>query len=125
MRRAHRCLVVVIATLSLLTPAVAHGQDTTLGIRSPYREIRNGRYIELIGGRVFGNGGPIPVAPQDGNVLGARVVFRGKNTVQLAFGGWFAGTQRMVVGADDSVATRISGPIDHRISVRGDLRWKA
>lgn len=115
MRRApFRSSVPFLAVL-LCIPAVAHAQDTSLNVSSPYREIRNGRYLELIGGKIFGDGGPIPVAPQDGNAFGGRVVFRGKNTVQLGFGAWVANTQRLVVDADDSVATRISGPIDQRL----------
>ncbi len=115
MRRALlRCAMPVLAALATI-PAGIGAQDTPLNVRSPFREIRNGRYIELVGGKIFGDGGSIPVAPQDGYAMGARVVFRGKNTVQLGFGGWTASTERMIVDADDSVATRISGPIDHRL----------
>lgn len=110
-----RTLALLIATTSMTVPALA-AQDSALKISSPFREIRNGRYIEAIGGRIFGNGGPIPVAPQDGNVYGGRVVFRGKNTVQLAFGAWTAGTERFIVNADDSVATRVSGPVPQRVT---------
>ena len=114
MRDALRRSLLPIVALTVFVTPVLHAQGA-LDVSSPYREIRNGRYIELIGGKVFGNGGPIPVAPQDGNAFGGRVVFRGKNTVQLGFGAWVANTERFIVDADDSVATRISGPVSQRV----------
>src|SRR5690349_8769921 len=105
----------VIALVVVATGSFALQAQDGLNVSSPYREIHHGRYVELIGGKVFGNGGPIPVAPQDGNAFGGRVVFRGKNTVQLGFGGWVANTERFIVDADDSVATRISGPVSQRV----------
>jgi hypothetical protein len=125
--------LVRLLALLVLTPAVAGAQDAPLNLRTPYREIPNGRYIELIGGKIFGDGGPIPVAPQDGNAFGGRVVFRGNHTVQLGFGGWVANTKRFVVDADDSVSKRISGPIDQRLvageasiqfNVTGGKSWR-
>lgn len=134
MRRTLYRLIPLLVVLGMVIPPSAAAQDTSLGISTPYREIRNGRYIELIGGQIFGDGGPIPVGPQDGPVYGARVVFRAKNTVQLAFGGWTAGTERLVVNADDSVSQRITGPVDHRLigleaslqlNLTGGKRWHA
>lgn len=129
-----RLLVACTAVVAIAAPTQVCAQDGSRAIPSPYREIRNGRYVELIGGSVFGNGGPIQVGPQDGTVIGARVVFRAKNTVQLAFGGWTASTERLIVSADDSVAKRISGPVDHRLigveaaiqlNLTGGKRWHA
>jgi hypothetical protein len=128
-----RTLALLLAATVMTAPALS-AQDSGLMISSPYTEIRNGRYIEAIGGRIFGDGGPIPVAPQDGNVYGGRVVFRAKNTVQLAFGAWTANTERFIVNADDSVATRVSGPVPQRLTageasvqmnLTGGKRWNA
>ncbi len=125
--------LVLLLAATIAVPALK-AQDNALGLSSPYHEIRNGRYIEAIGGRIFGNGGPIPVSPQDGNVYGGRIVFRAKNTVQLAFGAWTANTERFIVDADDSVATRVSGPVPQRLTageasvqmnVTGGKRWHA
>lgn len=128
-----RTLALLLTGTSMAVTAVV-AQDSGLAISTPYTEIRNGRYIEAIGGRIFGDGGPIPVAPQDGNVYGGRVVFRARNTVQLAFGAWTAGTERFIVNADDSVATRVSGPVPQRLTageasvqmnLTGGKRWHA
>jgi hypothetical protein len=103
----------VLVSLVTVSPAAAQvGHDPSL---SPYRDIRNGRYLELFGGRMLGSGGTIPVGPRDGNVVGARIDFRGKNTIQIAFGGWYANTVRNIVDADDSVATRVKPAIAHHL----------
>jgi len=77
---------------------------------SPYRELRRGRFIEGMAGRMFGNGGAIPVGPRDGWMAGGRIDFRSKNSVQVSLGGWYANTVRNIVDADDSVATRVKEP---------------
>lgn len=105
-------LLALVAALAAVPAAAQVGYDPAL---SPYRDIRNGRYLELFGGKVFGDGGSIPVGPRDGNVIGARVNFRGKNTIQVSFGGWYAGTVRHIVDADDSVAERVKPDINHHL----------
>ncbi|MES2306803.1 MAG: hypothetical protein V4558_14970 [Gemmatimonadota bacterium] len=108
-----RFLLPVVLTLLAAVPAAAQvGYDPSL---SPFRDVRHGRYLELFAGRMFGSGGSIPVGPRDGTVMGARVDFRAKNTVQVAFGAWYASTVRNIVDADDSVATRVKPAIDHHL----------
>lgn len=103
----------VFCSLVAVSPASAQiGNDPA---RSPFHDIRNGRYLELFGGRMVGSGGSIPVGPRDGNVVGARVNFRGKNTIQVSFGGWYAGTVRNIVDADDSIAVRVKPAIAHHL----------
>lgn len=109
-----RYSLLVVLTLLAVPPLMAQvGHDPS---SSPYREIRNGRYLELFGGRILGNGGTIRVGPRDGTVIGARVDFRAKNTIQVSFGGWYAGTVRNIVDADDSVATRVKPAIAHHLA---------
>ena len=59
--------------------------------------------------------GPLRVGPRDGSTYGARIDFRGRNALQISLGGWVANTQRFVVDAYDSVAKRISGPVDQHL----------
>ena len=106
----------LLALLALCSPAAAAvAQVGYLPAKSPFREIRFGQTLELQGGQLFGNGGPIKVGPQDGRILGARLNFRGNHSLQLALGGWTAAAERYIVDADKPPATRVSGPIDHRL----------
>lgn len=107
---------VLLALAASAAPVVsAAAQVGYLPAQSPFREIRFGQTIELQGGQLFGDGGPIKVGPQDGQILGARINFRGNHSLQLALGGWTAGAKRYVVDADKPPATRVSGPINHRL----------
>ena len=108
-----RLLLAALFVLVAAPPASAQvGYDPAL---SPYRDIRSGRYLELFGGKMFGSGGSIQVGPRDGAVMGARVNFRAKNTIQVSFGGWYANTVRNIVDADDSIATRVKPAIAHHL----------
>ncbi len=82
---------------------------------SPYRTIDRGLWVEVYGGRIFGSGGPLLVGPRDGDLVGGRLDLRGKNALQVSFGGWYANTVRNVVNADDSVATRVKGPFAEKM----------
>jgi hypothetical protein len=106
----------LVALAALCLPVVAAvAQVGYLPEKSPFREIRFGQTLELQGGQLFGNGGPIKVGPQDGSILGARMNFRGQHSLQLSLGGWTAGATRYIVDADKAPATRVSGPIKHRL----------
>ena len=82
---------------------------------SPFREIEHGSYLELSAGRVLGGGGKLNLGPRDGVSEGARWVLRGKNTLTFSLGLWTANTKRSQIDADDSVATRDKGLVDHRL----------
>lgn len=104
----------------LILPALSHpasllAQAGHLPGASPYREIRHASYIEVSGGQLYGDGGPLKVGARDGTILGARMVFRGRNSLQLALGGWVSAAQRNIVDADAPPATRVTGPIDQRL----------
>ncbi len=106
-----------LLALPLLLPLGAlAAQVGYLPGESPFREIRHGRYLELQGGQLFGNGGPLKVGAQDGRIMGFRAVFRGRNSVQLGLGAWTSTAQRFIVDADQAPATRVTGPIDQRLT---------
>ena len=111
--RRLRGALLVLPVLSPATSLLA--QAGHLPNESPYREIRYPSYIEAIGGQLYGNGGPLKVGARDGRILGARMVFRGRNSLQLALGGWVSEAQRNIVDADAPPATRVTGPIDQRL----------
>lgn len=98
--------------------AISTGASGQVGYptdHSPFRSITRPRWVEGWSGRIFGNGGPLKVGPRDGVTYGARIDFRGRNTLQISLGGWYANTVRWVVDANDSVATRIKGPVPQRL----------
>lgn len=108
--RPFRSLLLLCAVAAPLSAQVGHDPAT-----SPFRDIRNGRWLEFYTGQIGGSGGPIPVGPRDGTVFGGRIDFRGRNTLQISFGAWYAATVRNIVDADDSIATRIKPAIKHSL----------
>ncbi len=109
-----RSTALIVCLLGMTGPLQA--QVGHLPQLSPYREIRNGRFLEGIGGQLFGSGGPINVGPRDGSLYGARIVFRGQHSIQLGLGGWTSQTKRFIVDADAAPANRTRGPIDQRLT---------
>ena len=105
----------LIVALVLVPSVSAVAQVGYLPTQSPFREIEHSTYLELSGGRVLGSGGLLNLGPRDGMSEGLRWVLRGKNTLQISLGAWTAGTKRMQIDPDDSVATRNKGLIDHRL----------
>jgi hypothetical protein len=102
-------------TLALLAASHAAAQVGRLPSESPYHDILGGRWLDLSTGRVSGTGGPLLVGPRDGTLAGARVTFRGDHSLSLGLGGWWAGTVRHVVDANDSVATRVKPDISQKL----------
>lgn len=125
----HRLLtIVVLAPVGVLAAQVGYPPSN-----SPYHALERGAFIEAFGGRVFGTGGLLRLGPRNGTSEGARLVVRGKNTLQFSFGGWTAGTQRELINAQDSVATRdkgltpqrlIAGEIGIQLNVTGGKTWR-
>ena len=102
--------------IALLLPVAAlSAQVGYPPAHSPYHELERGAYFEAFGGHMFGTGGLLRLGPRDGTSEGARIVIRGKNTLQLSFGAWTAGTQRELINAQDSVAVRDKGLIPQRL----------
>lgn len=117
----------------LLCPAPLLAQAGFPPSASPYHELRYGGYFEVTGGRLFGEGGLLRLGPRNGNSVGLRYTLRAKNTLQFSFGGWTAATQREVIDADDSVATRdkglypqrlIAGEIGIQLNLTGGKTWR-
>lgn len=118
-----------------LFPSVAlAAQAGYLPSQSPYHEITQGSYFEATGGHVFGGGGLLDLGPRNGTSEGLRYILRGKNTLEFLFGGWTAGTERSVIDANDSVATRnkglfsqrlIAGEVGIQLNITGGKTWHA
>ncbi|MGH7523047.1 MAG: hypothetical protein ACREK8_01960 [Gemmatimonadales bacterium] len=87
---------------------------------SPYHELQRGAFIEAFAGHFFGGGGMFGLGARDGTSEGGRLVVRANHTLQFSFGGWTAGTQRELINAQDSVATRDKGLIPQRL-IAGEI----
>jgi hypothetical protein len=106
------CAALVL--LPLAAPLAAQvGHDPS---SSPYRDIKNGKTITALVGDIGGNGGKIGVGPHDGRSYGGRIDLR--LSAPVTFGLTFAKAtvKRLIVSADDSVATRVTGPVDQDLT---------
>lgn len=108
-----------LVALLLLAPALASAQVGHDPRLSPYRDLTRGGW--LVPEAVFfgGSGGQLGIAPHGGQLFGIRAEIGGNRAV--SFGLEFAaGTlERLIVDADDPVATRVKGPVDQRVNLLG------
>lgn len=110
-------LVLILLTSPLLAQ-VGHDPAST-----PYRDIRYAKTITALVGDIGGNGGKLGVGPHDGRSLGGRFDLR--LSAPVTFGLTFAKAtlKRLVVSADDSLATRVTGPEDQDVTfIEGTLQ---
>lgn len=84
---------------------------------SPYRDIRFGKSVTVIYGDLGGNGGKIGVGPHNGAAYGARFDIRLSAPLQIGLSFAQANLERLIVDADDSVATRVTGPVDQDLTM--------
>lgn len=113
--RSRLLLSALLAPVSTLTAQVGFPPA-----HSPYHELDRGAFVEAFGGRMFGGGGMFRLGPRDGTSEGGRLVIRANHTLQFSFGGWTAGTERELINAQDSVATRDKGLIPQRL-IAGEI----
>lgn len=107
----------LFAVLALLVAGPVAAQVGHPPSSSPYRDIVNGKSLTVFYGDVGGNGGKIGVGPHNGSAWGARVDIRLSAPLQFGLGFERANLERFVVSADDSVATRKTGPFDQDLTM--------
>jgi hypothetical protein len=110
---AGRGLAAGVILLFLAAPAdaqVGHSPD-----RSPYRDVRFGSSITPLFGRLGGDGGEARVGPHHGNTYGIRFGFRMSGFIEGGISASYMDLERFIVDADDSVATRVSGPVSQSV----------
>lgn len=121
-------LLPVLLLAAPLTAQIGHDPDA-----SPYHDIMPGTTLEAYVGSVMGSGGPIPVGPRDGPMIGARVLLRAKNTISLGFGIWGAATERTILSPTVTPAEREVAVVDHgllgaealiRFNLTGGKSWR-
>ncbi len=105
---------ITIACLATSTLQAQVGHDPA---HSPYRDIKYGKSITLLYGDVGGDGGKVGVGPHNGRSYGARFDLRLSAPIQFGLTVQKAELERFVVSADDSIATRKTGPFDQDLTM--------
>lgn len=99
----------------ILVAANVQGQVGHSPGQSPYRDVRYGTSITPLFGHLGGDGGEARVGPHNGNTYGVRFGFRMSGFIEGGLSASYLDLERFVVDADDSVATRVSGPVKQSV----------
>jgi hypothetical protein len=83
---------------------------------SPYRDIRKGHTLTLVGGYFSGDGGQLNVGPHDGSVYGVRYDIRTGGTIQMGLGIAHGSLQRFIVDPFVPEDQRKTGPVDQSVN---------
>jgi hypothetical protein len=108
-------MVLLAASLGFHVPPVA-AQVGHPPRSSPYRDIRKGHSITLLGGYVSGDGGQFNIGPHSGGVYGLRYDIRTGGTVQLGVGVTHGSLERFIVNPFVTLANRKSGPVKQSVT---------
>jgi hypothetical protein len=115
MRR--RELIVELLLFSVAFPSVALAQVGHPPATSPYRDIRAGHSVTIMGGYLFGDGGDLNIGPHDGPALGIRYDIRTSRTIQFGLGVAYGDLQRFIVNPFVTLANRRTGPVDQSVTL--------
>lgn len=100
-----------------LVPARGIAQVGHDPARSPYRTLRYGQFIGVLGGWFGGNGGTLGVAPHGGRVAGIRFDFLGNGTVSLGIAGSLAWLDRIIVDPTRPIARAQVDTVPQRTAI--------
>lgn len=109
----------LLPVLALLAPTLAGAQVGHDPRTSPYRDLKHGSMLVPEVGFFQGGGGTIGVAPNSGTLYGFRAEIGAKGPLLLGFEFATGTLERLIVDADDPVATRVKGPVDQRYTLLG------
>ena len=128
--RLSRSLIRGAAGAALLLLAFSVGASPALAqvgyppSKSPYRDILYGTTITAMIGHIGGDGGKLRVGAHNGLAYGARFDVRLSTPLQVGAAVTYANLERFIVDADDSVASRVRGPVDQRVILaEAALQW--
>lgn len=111
-------LIFVLALAPGLSAQVGHEPSN-----SPYNDIVHGKSITALYSDIGGGGGKVGVGPHNGTAWGGRFDIRLSTPLQFGLSFARAKLERFVVSADDSVATRKTGPVDQDLTmIEGTLQ---
>jgi len=83
---------------------------------SPFRDIRKGHTLTVLGGYFGGSGGDLNMGPHNGRVIGGRYDIRTGGTIQLGLGVSHGSLERFIVNPYVRLANRISGPVPQSVT---------
>lgn len=108
-------LCITVLALMTLAPAVARSQVGHEPRHSPFRDIERGKSFTAVVGYFGGNGGSVGVGPHSGITYGLRFDVKVSNTFNFGFSLTSAQLERLIIDPSDSVAKRVSGPVDQSV----------
>lgn len=111
LRRTRLVIPALVFSTSIGAAQVGHPPAT-----SPYRDIRAGHTVTLLGGYLFGDGGDLNVGPHDGPAFGGRYDIRTSRTIQFGLGVSYGSLQRFIVNPFVTLANRRSGPVNQSVT---------
>ncbi len=120
-------LLTRIILMALLPAGLASSVAAQVGhppSTSPYRDIVQGQSLTFLVGSFAGDGGKLGIGPHNGTMYGVRYDIRLSNPIQVGFSVTRSGLERFIVDADDSVATRRTGPVSQSlVAAEMALQW--
>lgn len=96
----------------MLCPTLALAQVGHDPASSPYRDLSRGSFLAPQVSFFQGSGGIIGIVPNSGMLFGARADILGHRALSLGLEFATGTLERLIVDADDPVATRVKGPVD-------------
>jgi hypothetical protein len=113
-RRPSR-VVLILCTLLIVAggPVPLEGQVGHDPATSPFRDIRAGTFMTVVGGYFFGNGGRVGAAPHDGPVGGIRMSFLSNRSLQIGAGVLYGSQTRNLIDPNKTPADQVTGTATH------------
>jgi hypothetical protein len=108
-------LAAVLATVCTLVNGTVAAQVGRPPAQSPYRDITHASAWSALFGHLGGDGGELGIGPHDGITYGIRYDRQMSGLIQAGLSVSYMDLQRLIVDADDSVATRVTGPVDESV----------
>jgi len=109
----------LLTAILLVAPAAASAQVGHDPRTSPYRDLKHGALLVPEAAIFQGSGGRLGVAPNSGVLRGFRAEIGGRGSITFGFEFATGTLERLIVDADDPVATRVKGPVDQTYSQFG------
>ena len=104
-----------VLSLLFLCTAQASAQVGHAPEHSPYRDLRYRNSWTAILGHFGGDGGKLGIGPHNGSSYGLRFDRRMSGFAQIEVMATYSTLERLIVDADDSVATRVKGPASQSV----------
>lgn len=105
--------------LCALPVSVASAQVGHDPSRSPYRDLVHGSLLVPQATAFRGAGGVLGIVPHNGQLFGFRAEIGANRPVQIGLEFATGTLERLIVDADDPVATRVTGPVDQKLTLAG------